>query len=122
MIMCSWDVWLKKMKPILSLLILFSLLVPSPGSSATITCACTQAGVSAAINSAANGDTVQCSPAGQSASWSTAITIPSSKGITLDGNGATINGRINLNQNSNTSTRITRFTFTNDKAIKTSGS
>jgi hypothetical protein len=78
--------------------------------------------VSAAISSAANGDTVQCSPAGQSASWSGSVTIPSSKGITLDGNGATINGQVVLNQNPDTSSRITRFHFTKNNAVYTSGS
>jgi hypothetical protein len=40
------------------------------------------------------------------------VNLPGTKGLTLSGTGATISGRINLNTNSSTGTRITGFTFT----------
>ena len=75
---------------------------------------CSQSEVQKAIDAAGNGDTVHV-PAGK-CSWSS-LSIPSSKGITLagDGGGATtIDGAaaISVASNAATSTRITGFTFT----------
>jgi hypothetical protein len=103
----------------------FSFLILTAFSSrahaATGACACTQAGISAAIAAALNGDTVRCSPAGQTVTWTTPVTIPNAKGITLDGNGASIAGSINLQQNANTKSRITGFYFVNISAVNISG-
>ena len=81
---------------------------------------CSQTDVQNAINAANNGDTVLL-PGGVCA-WSSSVTIPSTKGITLDGNGATVSGHINLQQNANITSRITRFTFTSTNAVQTHGS
>jgi hypothetical protein len=110
------------MKYLLCFAILFSVLPCAPAHATATTCACTQAALTAAITGAANGDTVLCSPSGQSATWNSAVSIPNTKGITLDGNGATVSGQINLGQNANSSSRITRFNFTVINAVNTGGS
>ncbi len=75
---------------------------------------CSQADVQSAIDAAANGDTVSV-PAG-TCSWS-ALSIPSSKGMTLAGAGGdatTIDGvgAVSVSSNATTSTRVTGFSFT----------
>ena len=91
----------------------------------TITAAtCSQSDVQNAINSAVSADTVR-TPGPCTASWGSKVTIPSSKGITVDGGGNTTltsNG-FNIQQGSTTS-RVTGFTFTNgnELAMSTSGS
>ena len=71
---------------------------------------CAQAAIQAAINSAATGDTVSV-PSG-SATWTTNVTIPNGKKITLAGAGATatlITGSgIGMNQSGS---RVTGFGF-----------
>jgi hypothetical protein len=70
------------------------------------------------LNDAANGDTIQCASGG-SFSWST-ISIPGTKNITLDGNGATItSGLINIPSSASYSARVTNFTFRSDNVIST---
>ncbi|MGZ3747210.1 MAG: hypothetical protein ACXWRE_07565 [Pseudobdellovibrionaceae bacterium] len=81
---------------------------------------CSQSQVQAAIDSSQNGDTVVL-PSGN-CTWSSAVTIPSAKGLTLNGNGASISGQIVLNQNNLTSSRITGFKFTSANAIYAQGS
>ncbi len=96
--------------------------VELPDAAVTDVGSCEQSDVQAAIDAAANGDIVRL-PGGASCScaWSGDVTIPSDKGITLDGNGCTIDGAIALAANDTTSSRITRFTFTAPDAIGTSG-
>jgi hypothetical protein len=93
---------------------LFAIFLYSEGAhAATITAAsCSSSDVQAAINSAANGDTVK-TPGPCSNSWSSAVSIPSNKGITVDGGGNTTLSSFGftLSQGSATS-RITGFTFT----------
>lgn len=79
---------------------------------------CSSAAVQAAINSASNGDTVTL-PGPCSTTWTTSVTIPNTKGITLDGNGAVIergapNGTalIEIRPNASVPSRVTEFNFT----------
>ncbi|MGZ3768719.1 MAG: hypothetical protein ACXVCP_04740 [Bdellovibrio sp.] len=81
---------------------------------------CSQSQVQAAIDSSKNGDTIIL--ASGNCSWSSVVTIPSSKGLTLNGNGASISGQIVLSQNDLTSSRITGFKFANANAIYAQGS
>jgi len=81
---------------------------------------CLQVDVQNAINVASDGDVVVV-PKG-SCTWTSTVNIPNLKGITIDGNGVTINGQIILNQNTNTSTRITRFNFTKNNTVRVFGS
>jgi hypothetical protein len=76
--------------------------------------------VQTALNSAASGDTVKCSVGG-TYSWGN-VSIPATKNITLDGNGATITGSITIPSSASYTARITNFTFrTSVNAITTSG-
>ena len=75
---------------------------------------CAQADVQNAVNSAVSGDVVVVSgPC--SASWNSPVTIPNTKGITVQASGTvTLTGHgFALNQNSSVSSRITGFAFTN---------
>lgn len=84
----------------------------STASAATVNAtACTASAVQVAINSANNGDTVLL-PSSCAVTWSATVMIPNTKGITLDGNGAVINGRLQVRTNATVGTRITNFTFT----------
>jgi hypothetical protein len=77
---------------------------------------CAQSVVQSAIDKAASGDTVllpTCSPT----AWDSKVTIPSSKAMTLNGNGAIISGAIDVKQNNLASTRVTDFNFTSPKAV-----
>jgi hypothetical protein len=65
--------------------------------------------VQAAIDAAPNGATINV-PAGVW-SWATPVTLPATKGITLSGSGATVTGKVVLNQNATTSSRVTGFAF-----------
>ncbi len=82
---------------------------------ATINTAADSTSVNNAIASASNGDTVLL-PLNGSGSWSSAVTIPNTKGITLNGNNSAISLNIIqtlfLNQGSSVSSRITNFRFT----------
>lgn len=71
----------------------------------------TSAAVQAAINSAANGDTVTV-PAG-SGTWSSGVSIPNTKYITLDGGGSTIalSGTLSITPHATGNSRVTGFTF-----------
>lgn len=104
-------------------LFLLFLLCFSPSShAADINAAsCSQNDVQNAINAAVNGDRVLV-PAGE-CTWATTVTIPNSKGITLEGAGAGVTVikpghtgntlRVNM-ASSNKLTRITGFTFDED--------
>jgi hypothetical protein len=71
---------------------------------------CAGTDVQNAINSAVSGDTVLVP--GGSCTWSSKVTIPGSKGITLNGQGiATITGHLEVTANSAASTFITGFTW-----------
>lgn len=82
---------------------------------------CSSANVQTAINSASAGDTVTL-PGPCSATWSSTVSIPSSKGITLDGKGAAIArssaltnaGAIEVQTHATAGTRITNFAFTGE--------
>lgn len=82
----------------------------------------TQAAVQTAINNAASGDTVTI-PAG-AVSWDTGISIPNTKGITLDGGGVTINrGKatsflFTIELNSSKPTRITNINIVQATSAK----
>lgn len=103
--------------PRLTFLILGIAGVPSYSWAATLNAtSCSQSVVQAAINSAASGDTVLL-PTCSSTTWSSTVTIPSSKGITLNGNGGTISGKVDITQNSTVSSRVTNFKFTNQHAV-----
>lgn len=98
-------------------LLLLAVLPVLPVEAATIqTGSCAQATVQNIItNTAANGDTVQLTPAGCSASWG-ALSIPSTKRITLDGNGANVTRSgstsiVSIAVNSGGLTRVTNFNF-----------
>jgi hypothetical protein len=84
------------------------------GSSPTWTSSPDQTSVAACIAIAVSGDTINVGSG--SVTWS-ALSIPSSKGITLSGGHGgttTINGdnALVINTNANSSTRVTGFTFT----------
>jgi hypothetical protein len=71
------------------ILVLVGLSIAIPGHAATIAASSTSfAAVQAAINAAANGDTVTI-PAGSS-TWSSAASVPSSKKVTIQGQGVGI--------------------------------
>jgi hypothetical protein len=63
-------------------------------------------------------------PAGCTVTWNAGVSIPSSKGITLDGNGASVargnlpdrSALISVSVNASTTTRITGFAFTDTKS------
>lgn len=80
--------------------------------------------VQTAVNDASSGDTVICSTSG-SYTWSSPVSIPSTKSITLSGNGATIaggsSGVLVIPSSASYTARVTNFTFTTDNAINTSG-
>jgi len=107
----------------LFLSLLLSVCLGSPAWAATINTDCTSASnVNTALTNASSGDTVLCTGSG----WSSGtVTIPNTKNITLDGNGATVTGSagLNLPSSPNYSGRVTRFTFTttNRGAISTRG-
>src|SRR5579863_116952 len=86
------------------------------------TASCSLSDVQNAVNSASTGDTV-LTPGPCSVSWSTAVTIPSTLGITINGGGNTTltNWGFSINQNSSASTRITGFTFTNSMPAANQG-
>jgi hypothetical protein len=77
---------------------------------------CTRADVQAAINAAASGDTVVL-PSPCVATWTSPVVIPSTKGITLNGNGATVTGGIQITPHASVSTRVTGFTFTSNTDV-----
>ena len=84
---------------------------------------CSNSDVQNAIDSATNGDTVIL-PASCSATWNSGVTIPNSKGITIDGKEATIaRGSLSdwlplvrISPNASTSVRVTRINFTDSKS------
>ena len=80
---------------------------------------CSQIDVQSAIDASVSGDTVSV-PAGD-CTWSSEVTIPDSKGITIEANSSTISGRLVFNQNYDTSTRITGFNFISGNAVYVAG-
>ena len=96
------------------------------GEAATRTASsCSSTDVQNAVNAAANGDTVQL-PTCSSTTWNATVAIPSTKGITLDGNNANIvrgsvadwSPLVKLSPNGSTGSRITRFNMTDSKSIQ----
>jgi len=123
--------WERKWSPMkVHIIIAFALFWCLPAQASTIKAAsCSQSDVQTAINSASTGDIVIV-PGPCTAAWSSTVTIPSTKGITVQASGAvtvTQDG-FQLNQNASTTSRITGFTFTNNvncgtgTPIQTSGS
>jgi hypothetical protein len=103
----------------------FSVIAAVLASSAyanTITAAsCSSSNVQSAINSAYTGDTVLVP--GGSCTWSTTVSIPSSKAITVSGGGKTsIAGTLDLKAGTSGNSRITGFTFTSNSAVTAEGS
>ena len=94
--------------------VVLTLLVFSPiaGANTINAASCSQGDVQSAVNSAVNGDRVLV-PAG-TCNWSTDVSVPSSKRLTLEGAGidvTTINdtgGDLDINQSGS---RVTGFTF-----------
>lgn len=71
---------------------------------------CSQSEVQSAVTAASNGGTVTLTAACTS-TWATPVAIPNTKGITLDLNGATINGLITVAVNATTGSRVTNGTL-----------
>src|SRR5262249_42895678 len=93
-------------------ILLVCLVLPQQTRGATITASGASASqVQAAINSAANGDTVVVPPG--NATWSSAISIPGTMYITLSGSGSTIalSSSFNITPHPTGNTRVTGFTF-----------
>jgi hypothetical protein len=94
------------------------------GAATIIVPSCASSDVQEAIDSVAGGGTVMLPEC--SASWNSPVTIPASKGITLDGNGSTIargslpdwSPLIRMAPNTAMSSRITGFNFTDSKSIQ----
>ena len=76
--------------------------------------------VQTAINNAANGDTIRCNASG-SYNWSSTVTVPNSgtKGITLDGGGATISAHVSIMSSATYNSRVTGFHFTSTGSVST---
>jgi len=109
--------WERKWSPMkVHIIIAFALFWCLPAQASTIKAAsCSQSDVQTAINSASTGDIVIV-PGPCTAAWSSTVTIPSTKGITVQASGVvtvTQDG-FQLNQNASTTSRITGFTFTNN--------
>lgn len=66
-----------------------------------------------AISNAVSGAVITCN----TGNWSGNISIPSTKGVTVNGNGSTHSGTFNLDSNSIVSSRITNFIFTSGTGI-----
>ena len=85
---------------------------------------CSSADVQNSINASVSGDIIRL-PAPCTATWNAQVTISGTKGVTLDGNGATItrgslaNGAalISLSVNATVSSRITGFVFSDSKSV-----
>lgn len=106
-------------------LLLLILLTPSVAEAAV----CSAAEVQAAVTAASNGGTVTLTSSCTS-TWASGISIPDTKGITLDGNGAVITSGyagflISVSTNTTTRSRVTGFTFlaltTTNKGVIQSG-
>ena len=100
------------------LFMLFLCLTPNNSWAASVDCS-NPATLQTAINNAANGDTITCTAGG---TWASGISIPYTKGITLDFNGVTITRGtttgtlVTINLNPTTMTRVTGGTFTQTTA------
>jgi len=107
----------------LFIFLLFSVCLSSlSASGATINASsCSQSSVQSAVSSANNGDNIIV-PRG-TCTWTSAVVIPGSKGITLNGGGNTIiTGTLDVTPNIAATTRVTGFTFhTVNNAILTHG-
>jgi len=70
--------------------------------------------VQSKINSAANGDVILLPSAG-SFTWTTSVSLPSTKWVTLDGNGSRVtlgaSGYLKINAHPTGNNRVTAFTF-----------
>ena len=107
----------------LSLIAVLGLLGGGAHASTVQASDCSSSAVQTAINSAANGDTVML-PSSCSTTWNTGVTIPNTKGLTLNGNGAAITRGslasgvpvIEVDINSSTSTRVTGFKFSDSQS------
>ncbi len=109
---------MKKITPLILILLSF---LPLRAYATDINCSSAST-VQTAINAASSGDTLTCTAGG---TWSTNISIPATKGITLDGGGYTIAHGSALNapmitiaNNASTTSRITNFIFTDSTAFR----
>jgi hypothetical protein len=98
------------------LILLFCAFVENASAATIKAASCSSSDVQSAINSAANGDTVQLPSAGGTVQWSSRVSIPNSKGITLDGGnsggkGCQILGELDLSPGSGSGSRVTNFQF-----------
>jgi hypothetical protein len=114
--------------------IVLSFVAAAHVGAATVTpVSCSSTDVQSAINNAANGATVLLPVCGTT-TWNTTVTIPNTKGITLDGNNLVLvrgsladwSPLIKISPNASTTTRITRFKMSDTKSsqgyfITTSG-
>ncbi len=84
---------------------------------ATVSAAdCSSASVQSAISAASNGDTVLVASPSGSATWTSAVSLSSSKYLTLDLNGCTItlsgsSGRFSISAHATGNNRVTNATF-----------
>lgn len=84
---------------------------------------CSNTDVQNAINAASSGDMVSL-PAGCSVTWNQGVSIPSSKGITLNGNGAAVvrgnlpdgAALVSVSVNPSATTRVTSFSLSDSKS------
>jgi hypothetical protein len=102
------------------LVVLCTCLWPSVAWAADVDCSTSQA-VQSAIDGASSGDTLTCTAGG---TWDATVTIPGTKGITLDGNGVSVTrgslgdytAMLDIGTNATTSTRVTGFHFVTTEA------
>lgn len=98
--------------------------LPTARAATIQSASCSNADVQSAVNAASNGDTVSL-PSGCSVTWSGTVNIPSSKGITLNGNGAAVTRGnlsdgaplVNISPSASTGTRVTNFSMTDSKSV-----
>ena len=99
---------------LLPLALLCVFLSQESASAATVRAAsCSQSDLMTAVNAAGSGDTVQVP--GGSATWTATVSIPNTKGITVDGGTCTVTTNtkaFDVKANNTTTTRITNFRFT----------
>lgn len=110
-----------------SILAVLALLFPVSSEAATIVAsACTTTAINTAIGTAASGDTVTVPGPPCTITGGGTITIPNTKGITLDGQNSSFSGSVTLNaMSSDTPTtnrsRVTRINFTGSSVFNAPG-
>lgn len=84
------------------------------GGTSVTAASCSKADIDAAVKAVTSGGTVNVLGAG-SCTYTSAVTVPNTKGVTINGGGATISSNLQrvftINANATDSSRITGFTF-----------